>query len=164
METSSTFIGLILICLIILPLTIIYFSNQKKTKKSFAILSSFAFEHESTISVHEFWRNHGIGFDKYSDKLFFISEDNGFSKKQLVDLSNKIECQVYKNYIGIETASGMQQVLEKVGITIKERISTGKDILIDFYDYARDGANINFEIKLAEKWAEIINSDLKLNS
>lgn len=158
MDSTTTIIGLAVLVLCIAP--IIYFEMAKKAKRRKA-LNAFlllAERHKLNISEYDLWNRSAIGIDKETNKLLYVLNNGQETEETAVDLKAIQKCRIIRTTHEQDRKAGAESVVDCIylGLLAKQ---TKTETLLLFYG-ANDSLTITDELRLAEKWAQIIGKQL----
>lgn len=160
MDTSSAIIGIVMLLLAAVPIFIFKRQKSKRDKLILGKLEALIKNKVSQLTVYEIWNDRSIGLDKTSDKLYYVGKNAETEIALTVDLTQVHSCSLLKtNYDG-EPASNDPNSIRKITLILKSVSPKKEEIKLDFYAEEVDGANLNGELQLAQKWAELINRNL----
>lgn len=152
---TSIFIGISLLILTTIPFVMISRKQKIRKRKKIESLRLFAQEYNATLFQTEMWGNYALGLDNFNDQLFYIGRSD---EKIIVDLSTIKYCEVNK----ITESSDPEGVnLYTTGVELIFYGRKSDPVILPFYDSVYDSPQMNFEIQLAKKWENIINTDIK---
>ena len=162
METSTTFIGLFLILITIIPIVLLLRTQHINTSKIETILKSYNQGNSKDFTLREAINNKIVAFDEQKKKLVLIDLN---SKPELVtytDLNEINHCEIKRQVEQLETAERRKEMVTKVEIILESKADKVK-IPFKFYDFNYEKPiQINYyrDNQLAEKWFEIIKKAL----
>ncbi|WP_017730776.1 PH domain-containing protein [Nafulsella turpanensis] len=157
MDLGSVIIALVLLALCIVPF--IYYSGvQKKKKKNFSKeLINLAEQQNVKFSQYEVWSHYyGIGIDTSTNRLFYFKKREDKEQKAFIDLSEVEKCRVNN----VNRMVNDNKIIDRLELVFKFRDSKMPEKALEFYN-KEESMSLHEELQLSEKWANIINSNLK---
>lgn len=153
------------IFILILAAFVIFFQvrSRKRNSRKLAVLHSFASENNCTISTYDSWENTLLGISNPErNTLFFIRSTPGGEIRQIINLSEVAECRIFKTERKIEYNKELVNVIDKIELRLS--FSHAKPpVSLEFYNVDYDNLTLTGELQLAQKWTEMIKSNLPLN-
>ncbi|PRY91885.1 hypothetical protein BY457_12329 [Marinilabilia salmonicolor] len=156
MENSSIITLLVVIIVMVLLYVILRISQTKKKSRIKRELLDLAEKSNSTITDFDFWNNCEIGFDRNSGHLFFIRLKCGDKKNSILDLKEVSSCEMNKEVRTISSGKGKQSVIDKLELILNHK--NREKTRLEFYNTECDNLNLDGELQLTEKWADIVNN------
>lgn len=160
MELESILIGIAFILICMAPFVIININTKKHAKQTLQLLSSYALENNSKVTLKEFCGDFAIGLDDTQNKLFFVKENVVDKQSICVDL-NTIEACV-SNTVK-RSAKDATSAITAVGLGFIPRSKNQKETILPLYN-ERINIQLTGEVQFAEKWSKTINARLKSKS
>ncbi|MCX7547676.1 hypothetical protein OS188_06905 [Xanthomarina sp. F1114] len=158
MESYSTFIGIAIVLIILIPLFLIQKSQnsqKKKSKKGFILEAK---NNNLNISDIDSWGTYyTIAIDEAANKLIYSKIIDAEHKVTIVDLSQVDSCEIVKTHRPVKNKTTYKTETDKIDLLITYK-TKAKDVL-EFYNI-----DVNFqmsnEIALLNKWEEKIKSNI----
>ena len=132
-------------------------SKRKKENKKLQLLSAIADKHNCKITKHEFFGDLLIGLDEKSNFLFLINNSNN-KMEQAVNLSEIQKCRVVSTSRTVNSIT----VIDKLELCFSPADKNKPQVFLEFYN-SDNSPTLVGELQLIEKWAEIVNNQLKKN-
>lgn len=160
MELESILIGIAFMLICISPFVVIYMNTKKNSKQTLQMLTNYANENNSKITLKEFCGDFAIGLDEPLNKLFFVKKNIVDNHSVCIDL-NSIEACV--PHMARKSARNASSAITSVDLEFIPQGKNQKETDLHLYD---DRVNIQLtgEVQFAEKWSKTINSRLKKNN
>lgn len=136
MDSGTLVIGAIMIAICILPFILINNSIKKQKKQLLQALLALSDQKNCKMTQYELGSNLAIGIDENADLLFFFKRLKDKEISQHVNLKDKLE------------------------LCISPKTKSRPDIFLEFYN-SEENLQLNGELQLIEKWAKIINDQIK---
>lgn len=156
MDFSLFLIGMLILAILILPVFYIYRAQKNKGKKLSTHFIELAEKQQAIITESDIWNlNNCIGIDYVSGKLFYLRIAEDQESTTLVDLNEVDKCSVTPM-----NKKGRDNSNERLDLILKFKNSSLSDKKINFYN-VNDSSIVTNELKLAEKWANKVNSYLQ---
>lgn len=153
MDTGSILVGIIMICVSLLPFILISKSRKKNRKQFIDILKSNEICNDIKISASDQTVQFMIGVDNVKHHLFFIRKDKVSNDLTFKNINEIKRCELRKTLTSNQTDSTENRIT-RVTLQLFDTVNEQKELL--FYDY-NNGHNLNGELQIAQKWEEIIN-------
>ena len=159
----STILGWLITLFIITGLIVfLRIKNLNKKKQTLSILQTFAKENNSEISIYDTWDKTLIGVDnKKMNKLFFIRSIQGKDTRQVIILSDILDCKMAKISRNVSFKGETVHVIDKIDLVFS--FNKKPNISLEFYNSAYDHLTLSGELQLAEKWLELIKKSISKN-
>lgn len=156
MDLGSTIIGIVCLVLIIVPVLYFQRGQIKKRKKLLHDLVNLAEQQQLKISQYDFWGPfYAIGIDTDKKELLYTKRKEGKDQETLVDLSEVRQCSV--NNISRDANGG--RTIERIELVFTFKNAKYPEKTLEFYS-REETLNLNEELKLSEKWRDIVNSNI----
>lgn len=159
MNLGSTFVGIILAIICILPFIILNQQRKNKKKNRLKALSINAKKIECKIHTHEFCGDYLIGIDNEKGILFFNKKEK--TEDDSVTLSQFRECNICTRYQDVKTKDQKFKEVEQLYLSFIPLVKNQPEKKLTFFD-----ADINMmlsgELESIKKWINIINKQLAL--
>lgn len=161
MDTGMIIMGVILTLLFISPF-IFFRDRDKKTreKKLLTSLNELAVQNNATLSVCEVWNDSAIGIDKDTNTLAFLIQSEKRNVSKVVQLIDMQSCRlVSKSHLRTFKHEDIR-VTDTVSIVFEHVNRSKPDEVLEFYNDDFDNLTLGDELKVAEKWTDIIKAHL----
>lgn len=156
MDLTSIIIGIFAMAFFIVPIVYIQSAQKKKRKaflKNFLILAE---QQQLSITQHELWNQYyALGLDANSNKLLYLKKRNDEEQKVLIDLAEVENCSV----LNTKRTIGDNIIIDRLALVFRFRNPKRSPQTIEFYD-REVSLSLNEELKLSEKWKDLINARL----
>lgn len=158
MESYSTFIGIAIVLIILIPLFLIQRSQNSQKNKSKKGFMLEAKNNNLNISESDSWGTYyTIAIDEVANKLIYSKIIDAEHNITIVDLSQVESCEIDKTHRAVKNKTTYKTETDKIDLLITYK-TKAKDVL-EFYNI-----DVNFqmsnEIALLEKWESKIKSRL----
>lgn len=154
MDLTSAIIGLCAIACFVVPVVYIQYAQKKKKKEFLANFLNLAGRQHINITQHEQWNQYyAIGLDGGTNKLFYLKKKDGQEQTALIDLNEVETCSVVNKQRKVHE----DIIIERLDLAFKYRNPKAGEKVLEFYDKEVSMA-LNEELKLVEKWKNIINA------
>ncbi|WP_026475251.1 hypothetical protein [Alkaliflexus imshenetskii] len=161
MDTGMIIMGVILTLLFITPF--IFFRDRDKKareKKLLTSLNELAAQNNATLSVCDVWNDSAIGIDKETSTLAFVIQSEKRTVNKVVQLVDMQSCRlVSKSHLRAFKHEDIR-VTDSVSIVFEHVNRSKPDEVLEFYNDDFDSLTLGEELKVAEKWTEIIKTQL----
>lgn len=158
MDKSSVIIGIVFLVLIVVAIYFISNSGKKNRKK---LLNNFIEQTKKknlSLADHEIINNFVFGIDISAGKFVFWNKEIEDDGLKVIDLSSVSGCDVLKNY-GTTGKKSDDEKPEKVSLVLTYKSKSIPDSRFVLFNAPTD-LSLRNELKLAEKWNELINKCL----
>lgn len=157
MDSGTAIVGII--CLLVCTLPFVYGSmnRKKKDRKVLEALNSIATIQKCKITQHDICHNYGIGIDENENFAFFQLKNGKEFEPTYVDLATVNNCSINKI---TRTAVNNEKLIEQLHLEFSSKQKNGKPMRFEFFN-ADKYFQLSDEIKMINKWNEIINNQLK---
>lgn len=163
MDTGAVKIVLVIIALIVLPFV---FNSLYKKRKDLKFQKDFIdmAEKEKIIFFHkELWNNrYAVGIDNNSRKLLYIKRQNNTVEHVMIDLSEVEKCRIAYFNKTAKNQDGKNNISDRIELIFTFLKPGSTEKAIEFYNNAEFMPAENDQ-SLAEKWLQLINSNLNIN-
>lgn len=161
MDIGTIIIGIVFLAVFILPF---YFLGRNKKSGAKGLTQAFsqaAAKAGLNIPNPECWSNtYCIGIDPQAGKMLYLKVKNGASQETVIDLGEIEKCRVAnhtKTAVAHNTAS---KVVDKIELVFTPFAAHHNEKALEFYSLA-ESLTIGNELKLAEKWKQLAEQQLK---
>lgn len=158
MDLGSVVIALVLLAFLIVPF--IYYSGVQKKKRNIFLkeVIELAEQQKINFSQYEVWgQYYGLGIDNSTNKLFYYKKKGDKELKVLIDLSEVEKCRVNN----INRTIKDTRIIDQLELVFRYRNAKLPEMTLEFYNN-EESMSLNDELQLTEKWATIVNSNLKV--
>lgn len=160
MDWGTFITGAIIIAVCVVPFILLANSGKKRKKQLLQTLNDLAEKRRGKIVQHDFWADSAIGLDQQANYLYFIRGGNGQDQVQEVNLADISLCKASNLGRTIGKKHGDYKVVEELELLLTPVEKGAPDISLEFYHHGTD-LQINWDVKLLDKWAKLINDQLK---
>ncbi len=160
MDIQSAIIALGLILISIAPFYFMIRNNKKKAIQFLNTLQEMARKNSRSIDQHDIWNHGAIGTDQQFDMVFFAKKTKEGSTQQQIVLGDIQRSRVINSTRSVTTNNGRFNVTDKIELAFSPQDRTKPEILLNFFDVNTDGLAVTKELRMAEKWAELINAKI----
>lgn len=154
MNVGTAIIGLVCTAVCFLPFFLIGGSRKKMEKAMLLSLENLAKNHQSDIGKYDYNKTFIIGFNNAKDMVFFRYEHNNRVINQSIELEKVAQCKCKKSK-NKNTKNIQKLELQFTPKNVKNKVISF-EIFNDQYQ-----SSLNGELQLADKWAQLINDELK---
>jgi len=158
MDFYSAIIALSLIFISIVPFYFMFRNNKKKEKSLLHDLKSIAQNHNHTIARFDTLNHGAIGADQHMNMIFFTKRTKEGIIHQHVAISDIQRCKVVPTKRSVSHQGGTFQITDKLELAFVMLGKQQPDVVFNLFDVNTDGLMITKELRLAEKWSEMINT------
>ena len=162
MDIESSIILLIMFALCAIPIVIINKKKKLKEKLLLQTLFDLAAKSNCKITTYDKWSETVIGIDKPAHKLFFVRKTTEEVITREIILSEIQKCRFINTNRVVNGNRISQKVIDKLELVFTFYDSKKSDLILEFYNAVYDSLFLRDEIPLAEKWSEIVNSELAI--
>lgn len=160
MNSGTAITGAIFIAIFMLPFILMLNGRKKKEKKLLQSILAIANNHHCKISQQEASEEFAIGLDEAENQLFFFKKTTDKEIAQHVNLKEIKSCKVIKAGAKTGNKDESYKTLDKLDLNFSFLDQKNPDISFTFYN-SDENFGLNGEIKMIEKWANIVNARLK---
>ena len=160
MDIQSAIIALSLILISVAPFYVMIRNNKKKANEFLNTLQEMARENSRNIDQHDIWNHAAIGTDPQFDMVFFVKKTKEGSTQQHIPLADIQRTRVINSTRSVTTNNGRFNVTDKIELAFSFQDRTKSEMLLNFFDVNTDGLSVTKELRMAEKWAELINAKI----
>lgn len=152
---SAIVVGIILICICVIPFAIIAAHKAKRKKRMLQLLNEAAAQFQSRVTHYEFCRDFIIATDQKTS-VFFCSEDKKNKTVQTIDLSTIRSCEIEKKTSSMNSGNITYVIVEKLDLLFLPAEKTKQTLRIELYDREIQ-VMLSGELQLADRWLKQIN-------
>lgn len=156
MDLGTTITGIIIILICVLPIVILNRLSRKREQELLQSLIGLAHMDNCKISHHDIWKEAAIGIDDSANIIFFTNKLNEIEIAQKIPLDEIIKTKVI---ITKGNNSDLDRI-EKLDLEFTSKDKNKAEMTIEFYK-ASFGSNLNNELKLVNKWCNLLNDKIK---
>lgn len=160
MEFGTAIIGAIFIAICIVPFIVMSLNRKKKENQILKSLTNLAKQHNCQITQHDICRDFIIGIDEQKNFAFFYKNMDDSVVEQFVDLAEIQSCKAVDKTRPVNSKAANDNVIENLELSFMPIDKTKKVMSFGFYD-SEVYIQLNGELQLVEKWAQLINKQLK---
>ena len=160
MDFYSAIIALSLIFISIIPFFFMIRNNKRKEKVFLQDLRAMAEKHNLSIDQYDTLNHAAIGSDQGMNMIFFTKKTKEEVTQQEVDLSKIQRAKVIPTTRSVMHQGGNHQVTDKLELAFIFHEKQKPDVMFNLFDVNTDGLMITKELRLAEKWCEMINTQV----
>jgi len=160
MDFYSAIIALSLIFISIIPFFFMIRNNKRKEKGFLQDLRGMAEKYSLSIDQFDTLNHAAIGTDQGLNMVFFAKKTKEDTTQQEVDLSEIQRVKVIPTTRSVTHQGRNQQVTDKLELAFMFQEKQKPDVVFNFFDVNTDGLMITKELRLAEKWCEMINTQV----
>jgi hypothetical protein len=163
METDLVTIIIVVLASSTFLVPIVYFEYfRKRAAVKFAAgFKKASHKNSLHLSQYDVWNDrYGIGIDPAAKKMIYLNQANGQAVTLVQDLRELKKCRVEREDSLLAMPDGNRKIPARVNLQL-EFTSPGKNqVSVEFYK-AKIGDSLRDEVLLAEKWAKIINANIR---
>lgn len=157
MDLGSIIIGLICFALFVVPIIYIQSVQKNKSRKFFANFINLATQQQLVVAQSDLWKNcYAIGIDTKANKLFYLKKSADTEQKVLINLSEVESCSV----VNINRNINNNKIIDRLELLISFHNNKLPKKALEFFN-REDNQALNDELRLTEKWRNIINMNLE---
>ncbi|MGB0166584.1 MAG: hypothetical protein ACPF8V_06985 [Luteibaculum sp.] len=160
MDLGSALIGAIAIILCAIPFIVMIRDRKRKEKALHQALVEDAKQYNCEISQYETFGNFAIGLDENKAVVFYHHQSKAQGLGIPIYLKEMASCIVVKKYRNISDSEGYKKVLDRLELLFTPKLKSAAEIRLQFYN-AEESAHLNEELLASEKWAALINAQIK---
>lgn len=160
MDIQSAIIALSLILISVAPFYFMIRNNKKKANQFIQNLQDMASKNNLSITQHDVWNNAAIGTDRNMEMVFFVKKTKEGAIQQQIQLDDIQRTRVVNSSRSVTTNNGRFNVTDKIELAFSSYDRTKPEILLNFFDVSTDGLSVTKELRMAEKWSELINTKI----
>lgn len=158
MDIQSAIIALSLILISLAPFYFMIRNNKKKANQFIQTLNDMAQKNNRTVTQLDVWNHAAIGADQNMDMIFFTKQTKEEVTQQQILLNDIQGSRVVNSTRSVTTNNGRFNVTDKIELGFSSHDRTKPEILLNFFDVNTDGLSVTRELKMAEKWSELVNA------
>ena len=160
MDVQSAIIALSLILISVAPFYFMIKNNKKKANQFIQTLQDMAGKNNLSIAQHDVWNHAAIGTDPQMEMVFFNKRTKEGVTQQQIQLDDIQRTRVVNSSRSVTTNNGRFNVTDKIELAFSSHDRTKPEILLNFFDVNTDGLSVTKELRMAEKWSELVNSKI----
>ncbi|MDX5437454.1 MAG: hypothetical protein LPK03_09690 [Pontibacter sp.] len=157
MDLQAIILGLAFIAPLVALALYIQKKHQQELAKQTHAFQEVAARHELVLTEQDIWEpGYAIGLDTRNMKLLYTQELGAQHLDKVLDLGSVKNCSV--NNISRDVNGG--RVIEHLELHFAFHNNTPSSVTLEFYSREKS-LNLRDELKLAERWRDIVNAHLK---
>lgn len=160
MDLGSALTAFILIAICLMPFAIMNRNRKKRAQQLLQSLRSIATEQDCNIHQHEIGESYGIGLDETKKFVFFVKRTKDKLVEQFVDLTDIQTCKVSRTSRSVSSPDGNYNALDKLELSFIPIRNSESVVAFEFFNMDTC-LQLYGELVSAEKWAKLINDQLK---
>jgi len=160
MDLTIIIIGVAILAAFIVPTVLISNASKNKKKRFSRLITDFAGSKSSKISEYDQWKDSCIGIDREKGKIFHVQKKNGNVQKIEIDLSEVSKCKLTGVNMTGNLISNTHKSIDEIALCFGYREAVKPETSIEFFNLNTDFTIVDQDLKLAEKWLRIVNSEL----
>ena len=149
--------GTAIIVACIIPFILLSINKKRKDRKMAGIFLDMVSEINLKPGQFEVSGNIIMGMNDEISHFFFYKEREGKSEKQVVALTEFVQCSVQKTGSSQGSTSSLSAPFQTVSLHFVPGDGGASDIQVNVFELAKD-LQLNDELKLAEKWSQKVQS------
>lgn len=149
-------IGIGALAVMIVPIFLIQFSNNRKKTKKLNSLKDKAKTLGVDINSQESWNEQFIGIDTMNGKLVVFNNIEDISSSRFIDLKDFKNCSLNIERRREKSKKEESSIIERINLILQPTNLNTSESKINFYDSSIN-MSIHNELELAEKWKKIIS-------
>lgn len=160
MDTVSIFIGVFVMVAFMSIFMLPSIQTKKRQKRMLATLKSIAEKHNSMIVKTELIGDVMLGVDEGEDLIYYYKTLKEGDVSSVIHAKDLISCKLIQKMKSSKSSNANFNPYEKISfeLILKDRSNTHVDWV--FYDVDQM-TQLNFDVKLLEKWEKLINKTIK---
>jgi hypothetical protein len=159
MELGVLSITMLMIVILVIPVTVIKLSTNRKEKQGLLKLKTLAAKNADHISDYDILGNFVIGWDVTTKHLYFYKKTALTDFFEFVDLKTIKAFDLNKQTKRIKNAKESYEILDKMTLSFLSFVNNTYT-QIELYD-ADESYQLTGELELAEKWKNLISQYLR---
>ena len=160
MDIKTAIIALSLILISVTPFYFMIRNNKRKANQFIQMLNEMAGKSNLAVTQHDVWNQAAIGADQNMEMIFFTKRTKEGVTQQQISLNDIQRARVVNSTRSVTTNNGRFNVTDKIELGFSSIDRTKPEILLNFFDVNTDGLSVTRELKMAEKWAELVNAKI----
>lgn len=146
----------------LVPIAYFQLKQKRKIRAIQNVFHDVENKHQLNITRQEIWReSYGIGIDEKAGKVLYLNTNEGGTGPVIIDLEGVSKCRIFQEKRKVNSSGNIPQtVTDRLGLGFQFRNSDEPEVILEFYN-GKEGAIINGEHALTEKWISIIRTCLK---
>lgn len=160
MNMGIAIIGILVVLISIVPIVLSNRAKRNREKRLQNEIAAMAKSHGCNLTHLDVLKDYAVGADESKNFLFFYRHLNGNETKLAVNLVDIQSCRVVNSSRTIGGRDSQYVITDKVALCLTPAVKSNPEIQLEFYN-ADDSTQLVGELDLVEKWAKIINSQLK---
>ncbi|MFZ2898533.1 MAG: hypothetical protein WA004_07925 [Saprospiraceae bacterium] len=161
MDIGTIIIAVVFLAAFTLPF---YFFGRNKKSGSKGLTQAFsqaAAKAGLNIAGPECWNNmYCIGLDPQAGKILYLKVKNGAAQETVIDLAEIEKCRVANHTKSGVAHNQATKVVDKIELVFTPFAAHHNEKTLEFYSLA-ESLTIGNELKLAEKWKQLVEQQLK---
>lgn len=154
-------VNLAVVSIIFVPYFLLIYLGQHEYRKIINLFTKEAYINGLRIDVKDRWNLNAIGIDSTTQKLLFVQRRNEEFYVEVIHLASIAHCDISHHIKDIKLNGFKEPVLQRIELELVPLDGSDR-ITINLFDsgYTFDQ---DYEMKHAEKWRRIINSNISTN-
>lgn len=160
MDQETAVMTAIIIALCALPFIYVYFKQKAAESSLLSKIKSLASAQGGTITSSSCEAGIAVGIDGNARQLYFCTSADLNNHCIQLYLDHYSACMPYKVTSIRGRGADKYEVIEKLGLALKPRVTSKADTILSIYD-ADESAHMGSHIQLMEKWVDMVQANLK---
>ncbi len=160
MDLTVIIIGVTILAAFIVPTVLVSNSRNNKKKKFLKVMSDFAESKSCKIVEYDQWKDACIGMDKEKQKILYVHKNSGDYRKTEISLPEVLKCKIEGVNLTGNSISSNHKSIDEIELCFSYRDAGKPETSIEFFKIQKDFTVVDEDLKLAEKWHKIANSEL----
>ena len=160
MDITIIIIGLSILAVFIVPTILLTTAGKNKKKKFLKLISDFAASKSCEIEEYDQWKQSCIGLDRQKHRVFCVQKNSGDYTKTEINIPDVLKCKLVGVNMTGNSISDSHKAIDEIKLNFSFRDTGKPETSIEFFKIQTDFTIVDEDLKLAEKWLKIVNSEL----
>jgi len=160
MDTVSISIGLFIMGVFLLIFILPVMNTKKRQKEMIAVLHALAGRNNSIVGKKEIIGDVIVGLDEEQGILYYCKNNKVKDSSTSIQLKNVMQCKLINQMKKVKSSNENYNPYEKIGLEFVSKEKQHPHVIWEFYN-VEETSQLNFDVKLLEKWEKLINSGIK---
>ena len=152
----SISIGLFIIGVFLLIFILPVMNTKKRQKGMIAVLHALADRNNSIVGKKEIIGDVIVGLDETQGILYYCKHNKVKDSSTSIQLKNVMQCKLINQMKKVKSSNENYNPYEKIGLEFVSKEKQHPRFIWEFYN-VEETSQLNFDIKLLEKWERQIN-------
>jgi len=160
MDITVIIIGLSVLAAFIVPTILVANAGKNKKNKFLKLITELADSKSSKIEAYDQWKHSCIGLDSEKHKVFCVQKNSSNYHKMEINLPDVLKCKLVGVNMTGNSISDSHKAIDEIKLNFSYRDAGKPETSIEFFKIQTDFTIVDEDLKLAEKWLRIVNTEL----